>query len=318
MLVKFSVSEESLRDLGTKETTRLVKFWERHGELLCSNRNELVSIAKRACVRPDSFEILRTAILATERCSTCELPSIGWHGLSPEAQEFSNGCVDVYGVSKAVLPDYCQRRGVVTEFVELSTIDVCEKLAEVEALAQQDILERVATFDIWKSHFQPLLTTSGIISVVDRYGLATALKDGNGSGLRNFLSWSLTQACPKQVKFYISDTVAKNAKGERKYTVECMLHQVKEYVEKIAPNKSTNIQIWVIQDKQFGKLSHFRYFRFGNKCLDIDVGLGVLGGISVHRRASCSLKLDNANKEGKRRRDLELELERNPLHRLDF
>ena len=182
------------------------------------------------------------------------------------------------------------------EICLLDAVDQSQRFLEALALGDKPLLEGELVSSLWKDRFVPLLDYCKEVVIVDRYAMS---KSGRAEGaLEQFLQRI--------------DSVGPPA---RKVTIFCSAEPYDEhYATSLAEQLLTaaksrgglrELELNLISDFQFSKVSHGRYFRLGRSVLEVDVGLELFQGKAIWRDCQFSLKTDYRDRRAKERRLLD-------------
>lgn len=305
MLVRFAVDPPSIlacpsdSPRGKGQHKALLLLWRRYGTLITDgsiDRSSLAQVVQQ--LGPQVRDLWRSAM--------ADQPSLvgpdSWRGnvddkSDPAVLSLSNVCdVAVVEHAAAVVGFEMDEATGAQVLPELNSMEVCviDALAEsakfeaAMSLAVSSISSGTPTAEVWEKRFRPLVESGPKhVSVVDRY----ALKEHFGasqsqlSGLERFIrNLGRSKANPKYLTLYAAWP------QDRHMTEQEIVDELRDCLKRNNDDVIRKFSVFLLPDAKFGSSSHGRFIRFGSSLWEIDVGLEVLSGPFVGRRAQAVFK----------------------------
>jgi hypothetical protein len=308
MLVRFSIKKSSLQSMSAAECRRLLRMWTKYGSFVSKGSSLQGDAILQLCQVPESRRLLKLAVLTHERWPIVLDDTADWLELNPGDEVLDENKIGLYALGRNETGLYQRASAGEVEFVELGAVDQSERFEEAERLSKQDISRGSSTREVWSKRFLPLTIGAKFVAVADRFALKSELHGVSNNGLRQFLKFALESGFVGQIQVYASDVASKTTGAKRPVSILDGVNNLKVWLESLGLASRARIVISVVPDQKFSKECHDRYVRFGNKYLDIGTGLEVLGGDTVFRRSTCTLKFDHENDDVNKRSSIELSL----------
>ncbi len=174
------------------------------------------------------------------------------------------------------------------EVVNVKAFDLAECFKRARALRSSQIAREESSDEVWSERIAPVARYASRASIIDRYAMIRFLRAGQRSGVCRVLRWLVAEHGMKKVDIYMSDG------GEP----DCELlrsHVVRMWDEACDSRTECSIRGYVIDDRDFGRISHDRIIRLDRYCIELGIGLDVFDEGRVWRDSSFGYRVDINN-----------------------
>ena len=307
MLVRFALDSTCLgagsasRAVVKAQHQALISLWRRYGSLVLNGDEVLASAVAMKARRLDPS--LRDLWLNALQNQAIAAGPKTWQGTIRGPNE--TGIPQLAEVSKVGFVEEPVAKGAFglcegdacRSIPALGGFEICifevphssETFRRAEQLAHRAILPGTPVSDVWASRFHSLVESCGKrITIVDRYAMSRhyASPREQLSGLERFIKSLCGASCrPKYVTLYSAWT-----KELRDVRPPRVIELMKECLDRYNRGAIGKFSVVMAPNAAFGPESHGRFVRFEKWYWEIDVGLEVLEGDVVARRAQASFK----------------------------
>ncbi len=203
---------------------------------------------------------------------------------------------ELWGLSKEEYSKTVANKLEICRFGHQNETDVVKQML---SLCNRPIETNELPEAIWKQRFKDLVGHSKNISISDRYAIKNFLqhKGSNHCGLRFLLSKaaSLPSKSKKIIHIYSGySTDSGDLGSELSFVQGCDLirTELEKFCATLISNSLLELNLHIANDRDYGKISHYRGIRFDDKTfITLDTGLEPLGGRVVQR--TCLTQLIN-------------------------